>query len=230
MVKRLLLRLRGEDGFGLIELSMAMVMLNVGILAVVSAFQSGAVALRRASLVANASVVADQQMEAFRRMRNCEINLQSANMPSSTSTYAADTAAYTAAGSYYSSGTSAASQTWVTDYLPSTGQSTYVSTWESNHSPVYDSQDTTTLTGNSTPNCVNGASSAVNPHQTVTGPDNKSYIVDTYIYAVQVMNTATNPATPQGWQKQVTIVVRDPSDQTHSLFRESSTFDPADSP
>jgi Tfp pilus assembly protein PilE len=223
VVKRLLLRLRGEDGFGLIELSMAMVMLNVGILAVVAAFNSGAVALRRSSLVANATVVADQQMEAFRRMRNCEIGLQSQSMPSSTSSYAADTTAFAAAGSYYSSSTAAASQLWVTDYLPTSGQSTYVTTWESNHSPVSSSRDTTSLTGAATPNCVNGSGSAVNPHQTsVVGPDNRTYIVDTYIYVVQVAS--------QGWQKQVTIVVRDPNDPTHSLFRESSTFDPADSP
>jgi hypothetical protein len=198
-------------------------MLNVGILAVVAALNSGAVALRRSSLVANATVVADQQMEAFRRMRNCEIALQSANMPAAGSTYANDTDAYSAAGSYYSSSTAAASQLWVTDYLPASNQSSYVTTWESNHSPVSDSRDTTSLTGASTPNCVNGASSALNPHQTsVVGPDNRTYVVDTYIYVVQVAS--------QGWQKQVTLVVRDPSDQSHSLFRESSTFDPADSP
>ena len=220
-MKRLLLRLRGEDGFGLIELSMAMVMLNVGILAVVAAFNSGAVALRRSSLVSNATVVADQQMEAFRRMRNCEIGLQAQNMPSSTSSYAADTTAYSAAGSYYSSSTAAASQLWVTDYLPSSSQSSYVTTWETTHSPVAPPTDTTSLTGQASPNCVNGSTSTINPHQTaVVGPDNRTYVVDTYIYLVQV--------SAQGWQKQVTIVVRDPSDQTHSLFRESSTFDPGD--
>ena len=221
-MKRLLLRLRGEEGFGLIELSMAMVMLNVGILAVVAAFNSGAVALRRSNIVANATVVADSQMESFRRMRNCEIGLQATNMPSSTSTYAADTSAYTGAGSYYSSGTAATSQVWVTDYLPTSGQSTYVTTWESNHSPVKPPTDTTSLTGQTSPNCTNGSTSTINPHQTVTGPDNRSYVVDTYIYVVQVAS--------QGWQKQVTVVVRDPNDQSRSLFRESSTFDPADAP
>ena len=221
-MKRLLLRLRGEEGFGLIELSMAMVMLNVGILAVVAAFNSGAVALRRSNIVANATVVADQQMEAYRRMRNCEVGLQSLNMPSSTSTYAADTAAYAGAGGYYSSATSATTQGWVTDYLPGSGQSTYVTTWESSHSPVKPPTDTTSLTGQASPNCTNGAASTINPHQTVTGPDNRSYIVDTYIYVVQVGG--------QGWQKQVTVVVRDTNDQAHSIFRESSTFDPADAP
>jgi hypothetical protein len=34
----------------------------------------------------------------------------------------------------------------------------------------------------------------------------------------------------QGWQKQVTVVVRRPSDLSRSLVRESSNFDPFDSP
>src|ERR671937_1914809 len=129
------------------------------------------VALRRSSLVSNATVVADQQMEAFRRMRNCEIGLQAQNMPSSTSSYAADTTAYSAAGSYYSSSTAAASQLWVTDYLPSSSQSSYVTTWETTHSPVAPPTDTTSLTGQASPNCVNGSTSTINPHQTaVVGP------------------------------------------------------------
>ena len=39
------LRLRSEKGFGLLELLMAMTILNVGILAIVAAFNSGALAL-----------------------------------------------------------------------------------------------------------------------------------------------------------------------------------------
>ena len=41
-------RARDESGFGLLELLMAMVMLNVGILAIVAAFSSGNAALARA--------------------------------------------------------------------------------------------------------------------------------------------------------------------------------------
>jgi len=46
-------RLRQEAGFGLIELLMAMTILNVGILATVAAFNSGIVTLRRSGLVAD---------------------------------------------------------------------------------------------------------------------------------------------------------------------------------
>jgi Tfp pilus assembly protein PilV len=68
-------RLRSQEGFGLIELVISMVMLNVGILAVVAAFNSGAVALRRASEVASASVLADKQMELYRAVKYGEIAL-----------------------------------------------------------------------------------------------------------------------------------------------------------
>jgi len=215
VVKRLLLRLRAEEGFGLIELAMAIVMLNVGILAIVAAFQSGAVALRRANLVANATAIADTQMEAFRRMRNCQIVLDDAQMPSSTSAYATDTGAYSPAGSYFSTSTAANAQKWVTDYLPSSGAPTYMSTWETTYSPVYHAQHTA-----SPVSCSNA--SAVDPDANVVGPDNITYTVHIYIYLVQV--------NAQGWQKQVTVVVRKPTDLTRSLVRESSNFDPFDSP
>jgi type II secretory pathway pseudopilin PulG len=59
-------RLRCERGFGLIELLMAMTMLNIGILALVAAFNSGAFALRKSGLASTASALADQQMELYR--------------------------------------------------------------------------------------------------------------------------------------------------------------------
>jgi len=59
-------RAREESGFGLLELLMAMVMLNVGILAIVAAFSSGNAALARASRVSTASSLADKQMEIYR--------------------------------------------------------------------------------------------------------------------------------------------------------------------
>ena len=59
-------RAREESGFGLLELLMAMVMLNVGILAIVAAFSSGNSALARASRISTASSLADKQMEIYR--------------------------------------------------------------------------------------------------------------------------------------------------------------------
>ena len=59
-------RFRGEDGFGLIELLIAMVVLNIGILALVAAFNSGIVSLARSSHISTAAALSDQQMELYR--------------------------------------------------------------------------------------------------------------------------------------------------------------------
>jgi type IV pilus modification protein PilV len=62
------LRVRGEDGFTLVELLIAMIVLTVGILALVAAYTSGYVALNRATRVSSAQVIADSQMERFRAL------------------------------------------------------------------------------------------------------------------------------------------------------------------
>src|SRR3954452_8477391 len=60
------LRARDQSGFGMLELLMAMVMLNVGILAIVAAFSSGNSALARANRISTASALADKQLESYR--------------------------------------------------------------------------------------------------------------------------------------------------------------------
>jgi type II secretory pathway pseudopilin PulG len=74
-------RAREEHGFGLIELLMAMTILNIGILAIVAAFNSGIVTLRRASLVSTGAVLADQQMELYRSLTYDQILLTSSTIP-----------------------------------------------------------------------------------------------------------------------------------------------------
>lgn len=64
--QRLRARLRDEEGFGLIELLFALLVLNVGIFATVAAFTGGALALRRASHVSTAAAIADKYMECMR--------------------------------------------------------------------------------------------------------------------------------------------------------------------
>src|SRR6185369_9320950 len=85
-------RLSAEQGFGLIELLMAMVMLNIGILAIVGAFNSGIFALNRASKVTTASALADQQMELYRALTYSAIALDSTTLSSADNTYKCDTA------------------------------------------------------------------------------------------------------------------------------------------
>ena len=63
---RLVARLRDDRGIGLIELLIALLVLNLGIFATLGAFTSGAVAIRNASRISTAAAIADKQMEAYR--------------------------------------------------------------------------------------------------------------------------------------------------------------------
>ena len=86
-------RLRQEEGgFGLIELLMAITMLNIGILAIVAAFNTGIVTLHRSSLTATASVLADQQMELYRAVTWDQISLDSSALATVDNTYKCDSA------------------------------------------------------------------------------------------------------------------------------------------
>jgi Tfp pilus assembly protein PilV len=87
------LRARDESGFGMLELLMAMVMLNVGILAIVAAFSSGSAALARASRISTGSALANKQMEAYRGLKYGNIVFVTSewNDALANSTYTADT-------------------------------------------------------------------------------------------------------------------------------------------
>lgn len=86
------LRLRSEQGFGLIELLMAMVMLNIGILAIVAAFNGGILTLNHASRISTAAALADQQMELYRAIPYASITLDSTALTSVDNTYKCDSA------------------------------------------------------------------------------------------------------------------------------------------
>ncbi len=89
-------RLRADQGFGLIELLIAMIILNVGILAIVASFNAGIITLNRASRITTAAVLADQQMELYRGITYDSIRLASATIPGSAP-YTTDPA-YTCSG------------------------------------------------------------------------------------------------------------------------------------
>ena len=85
-------RLRADEGgFGLIELLIAMIILNVGLLAIIASFQAGIVSLGRASRVTTAAVLADQQMELYRSVTYDSIRLASSSIPA-TAPYTTDSA------------------------------------------------------------------------------------------------------------------------------------------
>jgi Tfp pilus assembly protein PilE len=170
--------LRSEQGFGLIELLISMTMLNVGILAIVAAFSSGAIALKNASEVSAASALGDKQMELYRALKYTEIALDTTAVGTANgdTTYQCDLAnKVDPAGS-----------------CGGANQQTQLQ------------QTCATMT----PQC--------NPRQTVNGPDQRPYRVDTYI----VSQTPPTGRTV----KLVTIVIRRGSD-LRQLARLSSSFD-----
>ena len=59
-------RIRDERGVGLVELLIALLVLNIGLFATLGAFTSGALALQRASHISTASAISDQEMEKLR--------------------------------------------------------------------------------------------------------------------------------------------------------------------
>ena len=70
--------LRRNEGFGLVELLIALTVLAIGIMGVASAFISGMVTLRRASQISTATALADRQLERYRALKYCAIYVDSA--------------------------------------------------------------------------------------------------------------------------------------------------------
>jgi Tfp pilus assembly protein PilV len=179
------LRARDESGFGLLELLMAMVMLNIGILAIVAAFSSGNAALARASQVSTAATLAERQMESYRGIiyDNIVFVTSEWNAAIADSTYTADTV--------------------------------YASNMANPQQPK---GLVATVT-----NCpANVPTTSCDPSYTTTGPDHRSYRVDTYLYY---------DAPGGGTQlKAITVVVRPAGDLSKSLARISSTFDSSTNP
>ncbi|HEX4323598.1 MAG TPA: prepilin-type N-terminal cleavage/methylation domain-containing protein [Gaiellaceae bacterium] len=157
------LRLQREEGFTLVELLIAMIVLTIGILALVAAYTSGYVALNRATRTSSEQLIADSQMERFRALNynNIQLNRTCGTNCAEDTTYTSD--------------------------------STYSSTAEISGCTT---TDTTCL-----------------PTQTKTGPDGRSYRLDTYINYGCVSGTlATSPSLTCGTGqpspvKKVTVVV-----------------------
>lgn len=178
---------RGEAGFGIIELLLAMIFLNVALMVLVSAYSSATVSINRASRISNAGVVADSQMERFRGMSYAWIGLNTA---------AGTDAVYKADSACIGGGT-------CTNIAPDPNIS------------AASCQAGGQVYTNFPQNCA--------PSQNKTGPDGKTYRVDTYVAANQTVSPGV------GWSghvtKLVTVVVRDPSAGNHVLAREESDFD-----
>jgi Tfp pilus assembly protein PilV len=89
---RLFRRLRSESGFGLIELTIAMTMLAIGIAGLGGLFVSGHFALRRASQSDTAAVLASKLLERFRAETWDTVGISKTLFDSADSTYTGDPA------------------------------------------------------------------------------------------------------------------------------------------
>jgi type II secretory pathway pseudopilin PulG len=206
-----------EDGFGLIELLIAMVVLNVGIFALMGSFLSAGVAAQRAATATNANAVADKVMEVYHGLENKAIYLNAPagagsdvlgwpnGIPNDTSAfsaaYRADSAAY--GGAYYSYASPSSTPLWVTQDTSGAG-----------YSPIPASDGSVIPGGLSV-----DPTKAV---QGVTGPDGQTWTVFTYIVLVQPSGTGW----VGGYVKRVTVDVIDPRTPGRVVARESSLFDP----
>jgi Tfp pilus assembly protein PilV len=191
--------LHAEHGFGLVELLIAMVVLQIALLAMIGVFGAGAVALGRASNVNTAATLADQQMELYRAMPYDAIGLDTAGAPT-TGSYVSDTVACP-------SGSPVCLNTG-----PRNNVTTSTSPW----------QCTNSAAGSYVPTYFSSGT-GVNPctaHRLASGsnsPDGRSYYVDTYVRWFQ-------PSTAQRSVKQVTVIVRDAT-SAKVYAKEITTFD-----
>jgi prepilin-type N-terminal cleavage/methylation domain-containing protein len=90
VLRRLSPLLRRDDGFGLIELMIAMTMLAIGISALGGLFISGHLALRRATQADSASALADKLLERFRAEKWDGIALNASQFSGTDTTYQGD--------------------------------------------------------------------------------------------------------------------------------------------
>lgn len=208
-----------EQGFGLIELVFAMVMLNIGILALVAAFQGGAIAIARSSATSNGAAVADRIMQLYRGFTSCAIYL---NAPSGGGGDTTDSS-----GRTVPNGIPGSTSSWYGQYYADSSAwdpggtnptrfpySTTSTDWVTNYPGTSDPTGKGTCTPSLPPNSPN----TNNAVQYVTGPDGGQYPVFIYVVAVQPSGS--------GWVKEVTIDVFNPRKTTQLVARESSYFDP----
>lgn len=191
---------RSDGGFGLIELLIAMVILQIALLAMIGVFGAGSVALGRASNVNTAASLADQQMELYRTMPYDAIGLDTGGAPS-TGSYVSDTNACPTGQTPVCGNTG-----------PRNNATVNTSTWQCTTSGGASYVPTYFSSGSGVSPCV--------AHRLASGsnsPDGRSYYVDTYIKWFA-------PSAAQRSVKQVTVIVRDGT-SARTYAREITTFD-----
>jgi type II secretory pathway pseudopilin PulG len=200
-------RLRDQEGFGLVELLIAMTTLAVGLMAMVAAFASASFGVNRGTRVQTATSIADSQIETFKMLIFDHVGTDTSSgvLSALDATYKNDTACYDSVTATYCTNTASGNSSYKKLIAP-TG---------------------TTCTAGSTVAGINAwfyvdAQSArpCDPSRTITGPDGRSYRIDTY----PEYQAAGSGYAAVRKRKQVTVVVRD-GVTNMELARETSTID-----
>jgi type II secretory pathway pseudopilin PulG len=182
-------RLRSDRGMGLIELLIAMTVLQIAIFAVFAMLQAGGLAILRASRVSAANAAGERQLELYRGQLFSNVGLSSTAVAA-----AGGDATHTGTDGLYTDDNAADAAEW-------------------NGGTQVDPAGAvppSLACASSPPECL--------PIQTVTGPDSRSYRLDSYVRTV----------TPSSGRsvKRVTVVVRRADDLSLApLARLSASFD-----
>jgi Tfp pilus assembly protein PilV len=196
-VKRVGIKLRDQSGQGLIEVIIAMIFLAVAVAAVLALMTAGAISLQRGSQKGTALTLADKQLETFRTLAYQYIRLDGTAIPPS--------------GAYVTAHSTDAT-------IPASTPSCTTPPGTSNCLVVGTSSGETP--------CGTGPACAV-PRQSVTGPDHRTYEVDTYITYTTPSSVTTGVLTVTGRPvKNVLVTVRDPARTNDPVVaRTGSIFD-----
>jgi hypothetical protein len=232
----------------MVELTAAMSVLVIGVLAVFTLFQSGIVAVRQAGHATTAAVIADSEMEQFRAVKYETIGLADTAVAAADAVYKGDLA-YTVGGSATSSLTSAINDSVTTiavadpSPFPSTNgfrvkienEIVRVTAGAGSSSwTVKRAVDGTVSAAHGAgiplsivqrvdvPACGTSPCTTLVPTQLVTGADGRNYRVDTYATWSEVMNESGASGRAV---KLMTVVVRDQAAPYRVWARVASTFD-----
>lgn len=231
----------------MIEMLVALSVLSIGVLAVFGLMRSGLVQIQRASTVSTAAALAESRMENFRAVKFTAIGLSDTEVAAAGSIYSSDTAyrtdtpTTTAQTSLTSSGTTltVASTTGFPTAAPFrvkidseilivtkvTGTIWTVSRGADSTAAAAHSAGATVAQKQRAHLAVCGTSPCTTSHpvETLTGADDRTYNVYTYVTWQLVENSS---GTTGRNTKRVTIVVRNPTSNAE-LARVASTFDEA---
>lgn len=193
-------RAQEQDGFLMIEVVAAIMIISIALLALMAGYDSAFFSLHKSSQKAVAATLANQQLELYSALPYASIGLNSSLVnavgDSTKSTY----------DSLYATNTILDG----TKTDPVTGQQVANNGTQNDVTASVCASDTTDA------NCI--------PIQTVTGTDGRSYRIETFV--VDTSNTESDESNIRWTTRDVSVIVRDPTNDDQ-IVSEQTAFDRA---